>query len=391
MADVVEGGKAHGELTESIQMFAKRVLDEKTTDNRSLSGFEAEFNKLLTPWQSEFKLKFPPPSAPEIVKNMLGWDLFDKFHGKPQAIEYSGSGFQRHFIYSLIQLGSRYIRKKVVKKAKDFSPSMVLLLFEEPEAFLHPPQQDVLARSLMALATADNWQVLCATHSPRFVSKNTEHIPEIIRMHRTASQIEKFQISVAGWRAIVEANQAIMAIAEKHPKFGENLHEDDAKPEMEIVKHFLWLNPDRCSLFFANFVLLVEGPTEAALINKLQGEGKIVEGDVGLYVLDCLGKYNIHRFMNLLSNLGITHSVLHDDDKNKDEHADINKLIADSNHPTFTKKIVQIQGNLETLLAVPRVKSPHRKPQHILYLYESGQIDAAKVQLFCELVHACLS
>jgi predicted ATP-dependent endonuclease of OLD family len=391
MADVVEGGKAHGDLSASIQTFATRVLEEKTTDERSLSGFEAELNKLLAPWQSEFKLKFPPPSASEIVKNMLGWDLFDKFHGKPQTIEYSGSGFQRHFIYSLIQLGSRYIRKKVAKKNKDFSPSMVLLLFEEPEAFLHPPQQDVLARNLMALATADNWQVLCATHSPNFVSKNTENIPAIIRLHRTASQIEKFQISVASWRAIVEANQAVVAIAEKHPKFAEKLHEDDSKPEMEVVKHFLWLNPDRCSLFFANYVLLVEGPSETALINKLLGEGKILAGDVGLYVLDCMGKYNIHRFMNLLSNLGIRHSVLHDDDNNKDEHADINSLIQNSKRPPFTQKIVRIQGNLETLLAVPPVKSPHRKPQHILYWYASGRIDGTNVQLFCDRVHDCLS
>ena len=43
---------------------------------------------------------------------------------------------------------------------------------------------------------------------------------------------------------------------------------------MEAVKHFLWLNPDRSSIFFANHVLLVEGPTEVALINKLSEMGK---------------------------------------------------------------------------------------------------------------------
>ena len=83
------------------------------------------------------------------------------------------------------------------------------------------------------------------------------------------------------------------------------LHQDDAKPEMEAVKHFLSLNPDRSSLFFANHVLLVEGPTEVALVNRLVGDGKIKNADCGLYVLDCLGKYNIHRFMNLLGHLGV--------------------------------------------------------------------------------------
>ena len=91
---------------------------------------------------------------------MLGWDLFDQFHGKAQGIDYYGSGFQRHFIYSLIQLGSRYVGKKATKKGKDFTPSLNLVLFEEPEAFLHPPQQETLARNLKAVASSGHWQVI---------------------------------------------------------------------------------------------------------------------------------------------------------------------------------------------------------------------------------------
>lgn len=118
MTDVVEGGQAYGEFSASVRKFSDSIRDEKTGDDRSLSGFENELNTLLKPWDSEFKLKFPTPSAAEIIKSMLGWDLFDQFHGKAQGIDYYGSGFQRHFIYSLIQLGSRYVGKKATKKPR---------------------------------------------------------------------------------------------------------------------------------------------------------------------------------------------------------------------------------------------------------------------------------
>lgn len=390
MTDVVEAGKAYGDFSASVQKFSESIRDEKTGDNRSLSGFEAELNALLAPWDSEFKLKFPPPSAAEIIKSMLGWDLFDQFHGKAQGIDYYGSGFQRHFIYSLIQLGSRYVGKKATKKTKDFTPSLNLVLFEEPEAFLHPPQQEILARNLMAVASSGHWQVVCATHSSHFVSKNAADIPAVARLRRSAGTCEAFQIDEAAWAEIVDANQAITAIAKKYPKMAKRLHEDDAKPEMEAVKHFLWLNPDRSSVFFANHVLLVEGATEVALVNRLVGDGKIVNADCGLYVLDCIGKYNIHRFMNLLSCLGVSHAVIHDDDNDKDEHAEINELIEASKNATLTLCVKRIAGDLETMLGVPPAGSDHRKPQHILYQYDCGKIDAAKVKDFCSLVEACL-
>ncbi len=390
MSDVVEAGKSYADFSASVQKFSDTIRNEKTADDRSLSGFESELNALLKPWESEFKLKFPPPSAAEIIKSMLGWDLFDQFHGKAQAIDYYGSGFQRHFIYSLIQLGARYVGKKATKKAKDFTPSLTLVLFEEPEAFLHPPQQEVLARNLMAVAGAEHWQVVCATHSAHFVSKNAADIPSIVRLRRSSGQVAAFQVGDSAWQAIVDANQAIIAISKKYPKMAEHLHADDAKPEMEAVKHFLWLNADRSSVFFANHVLLVEGPTEIALINRLVGEGKIRGADCGLYVMDCLGKYNIHRFMNLLSHLGVPHAVIHDDDNSKHEHADINQLIEDSKAPGLTLSIKTIPGELETMLGIPPAGAPHRKPQHVLYLYETGQIDAAKIQAFCTLVESCL-
>lgn len=388
MSDVVERSEAYKSLTDSVTTFADSVRAIETEDKRSLSSFEEEFNSLLSPWHTRFNLKFTTPSTAEIIKSMLGWDIQDNYHAKPQDIEYFGSGFQRHFIYSLIQLGARFVPPKLSKKAKDFTPSLNLVLFEEPEAFLHPPQQDDLARNLIKISEAEDWQILCSTHSAHFVSRNASRIPSIIRVQRNDGIVKAFQVDSVQWNDLVDANRIIQQVAAKYPKVQKTLQADDLKPEMEAVKYFLWLNPDRAGMFFAEKVLLVEGPSETALINRLLDDGKL-SLPLGAYILDCIGKYNIHRFMNLLSALGVLHAVLHDDDDNMDEHQELNQLISDSKHADFTKSIITLPKDLETVLGVASPGSNHRKPQHLLYCYSSGQIDDCRLTDFCSKVQDC--
>jgi len=389
MADVVEDSDPYKKLSQSVNNFSKDVRTIETGDKRSLAGFEADLNKMIESWQTKFKLKFTSPSTAEIIKSMLGWEIQDASHEKAQNIEYFGSGFQRHFIYSLIQLGAKYIPSKSTKKAKDFTPSLNLILFEEPEAFLHPPQQEELSRDLIAISEMPGWQVLAATHSVHFVSRNAIRIPSIIRLDRTKGIVKSFQLKPDDWNKIVDANQAIALITDKYPSVKRSMQADDLKPEMDAVKYFLWLNPDRASMFFANVVLLVEGPSETALINKLQDDGKL-RLPHGIYVLDCIGKFNIHRFMNLLSALGVKHSVIHDDDGNKDFHRELNQLIADSEKKDITIQIKHIPDNLETCLGISDPKQPsHRKPQHVLFCYTTNIIKPGEVGKFCELVEAC--
>jgi len=387
---VVESSPSYDKFSKDFDTFAKGIKTEATGDGRSLAGLETELSDLLSSWGTEFHLDLRSPSTAEIIKSLLSYQCVDRAHGKPLAADQFGSGFQRHFIYSLIQVGAKYVSKKQSKKTKDFTPSMTLILFEEPEAFLHPPQQEVLAQSLVTLSSNPHQQVLCSTHSSHFVSRNAARIPSIARFRRDGAQMKVNQIDPTTWNEIVDANQVINNIAAKWSKLKKRLEADDLKPEMEAVKYFLWLNPDRCGLFFANHVLIVEGPSEQALINKLIGECVIARPVDGLYVLDALGKYNIHRFMNLLSHLGIAHSVLHDDDNNKDEHAELNQLINASRHGTLTTAINKVPGDIEALLGVPAPKSDHRKPQHLLFLHETEKIDAAKLSEFCKLVTACL-
>lgn len=386
---VVGTSQSYTKFSQDFDGFAKRIKMETTAGGRSLAGLEAELSGLLDSWDTGFHLDIKSPSMAEIIKTLLSYQCVDNFHGKAMAADQFGSGFQRYFIYSLIQIGAKYVGKKPSKKTKDFAPVMTLILFEEPEAFLHPPQQEILAQSLTTLSDHPAQQVICSTHSSHFVSHNASRIPAIACLRRDKGRVSLCQIDIKAWEKIVDANQVMNKIAAKWPNLKKKLEADDEKPEMEAVKYFLWLNPDRCGMFFANHVLIVEGPSEQAFINKLLGDGKIKRPADGLYVLDSIGKFNMHRFMNLLAHLGIPHSVIHDDDKNRDLHADINQLIQDSKHEALTVQIKSINGNLEAMLGIPTPKSGHRKPQHLLFLYETGKIDADKIDAFCELVKSC--
>lgn len=391
LEDVVEDSESFVKLTDEFNSFATKIKTEKTKDDRSLSAFEADFSDLLKTWGVSFGIQMKPPSIADIVKQLLDYECRDACHTRALRPEQFGSGFQRHFIYSLIRISPKYISKKKGKKTKDFAPDLTLILFEEPEAFLHPPQQDILAASLRELSQVDARQVVCSTHSSHFVSRNMMSLPSIVRMKRTDGRVQAFQVRKVDWDAIVDSNQQLNAVAQRHKKLKKKLEADDMKPEMEAVKYCLWMNPDRASAFFANNVLLVEGPTEQSLISRLVAEGKIPMPSGGLYVLDCMGKFNIHRFMNVLSRLGTPHAVIHDDDNEKTYHPEIHQLIQDTRHTQFTRHIEQIKQDFETLLGVPTPKDDHRKPQHVMYLYETSQIAESRISTLCNLVTRCIT
>lgn len=389
MTSVARGGAAYSALSTSVETFSEAVRAEETSDGRSLEGLQTAIDEMLVPWGSKFRLDFETPQVNDLIRHMVRWHFIDDVLDRTQDIEQYGSGFQRYFIYVLVRIASMYVNKPLRTKAAGFTPDLTLLLFEEPEAFLHPPLQDLLAQSLDDLTSDGRWQAICSTHSSHFVSKSTKHIPSIARLSRRNGEVTARQIDQSDWEGLVADNQAVNPLVT-------TTHPDDFEPEMESVKYFLWLNPDRASVFFATHVLLVEGATEVALINRLIVDRQI-RGDVaGAYVLDCMGKFNIHRFMNLLGHLGIPHSVIHDSDvarTKQDVHTAINNLIKASAND-FTVAIKAIDGNLEQLLGLTGADAPkneHRKPQHAVYRYQTGSIAPDRIRRFCELVEDCLA
>lgn len=379
---LVKSSPSFQTLTSTFDSFTKNFKLEKTEEDRSLTGLEQDINSEIEAWEAEFELNINAVNEADIVKNLVSFKILDKaLEARLDASQF-GQGFQRHLIYSLILIATKYQTQEAPKNKKEFSPSLSLLMFEEPEAFLHPMQQSMLCRNLQTISTFEGNQVFVSSHSPHFVSHNADDIPSIIRLSRDEGKTCVGQISADALQQIFSDNQKINDLL-KGTRF--KAEEDDLKDEMEGVKFFLWLNPERCGMFFSRQVLLVEGSTERVLINYLLDTDQIKLPKGGLFVFDCLGKFNIHRFMNLLAPLNVIHSVLLDGDDGRGYHGKLSKLIHD-NRNSATYKIAVLPKELEDFLGCEKAKRPDRKPQHIMLKLKEGNIKSENIILFVELV-----
>lgn len=393
MSGVIQGSNAYAQFEKSVSEFSAEIKNAETDDSKSLIGFESELNSMLQEWGTEFSMSFKAPSAAELIKNMVQWELVDDVLEKAQAADKFGSGFQRHFIYSIIRIANDYMPVTAGTKSKDFVPSMNLLLFEEPEAFLHPPQQMHLCRDLIQLSKSDNWQVLATTHSSHFVSKSTDMLPSLIHLTKSDGVTTIHQILQEDWDDIVTNNGMIDDLAKKYPDLANTLKTGANKSDFEALRYFLCLNAERANAFFSSHTLLVEGGSEVGIINRLI-DHDIISNGAGVCVFDCFGKYNIHRFMNLFGKLGIRHSVIIDDDSDKTGNKlkmqhDINQMIEELRND-FTDHIEYIPGNLELLLDTRLKARSDQKPQAILLKYDSGAIGADRIQALAEIVKRCI-
>lgn len=243
---------AYSKLKTAFDEFETVIKTETTEDGQSLQRLETDITDEINGWGTSFKFSVNPISPDELVKSLIGHGMQDHALDKLQDTKSYGQGFQRHLIFTLIRLSARYKNPPVA--TKEFSPRMMWILFEEPEAFLHPGQIDVLDESLDKIVIDEGNQILITTHSPRFVSRNIADLPSLIRLCKTTAETSAKQISREILDSILNTNQHDL---NTWKAAGIPLHPDDLQMEMESVKYALWLNPHRCSAFFANKILLV--------------------------------------------------------------------------------------------------------------------------------------
>ena len=380
---LVKSSVAFKNLTGQFETFTAEFKTEETDDNKSLSGLETEINAYIQDWEVEFELDISPVNEVDIIKNLVSYKIIDSVLDERFEAGQFGQGFQRHLIFTLIQMSAKYQTTAHPSDKKEFSPNMTLLLFEEPEAFLHPTQQSILCRSLKGIATQEGNQVLLSSHSPHFVSHNSDDIPSIIRLCNHKGKTVIGQIKYEDLNRIFTSNLEINDIV-RGTRF--EADSDDLKEDMEALKYFMWLDTERCGMFFAKQILMVEGPTERVLLNHLFHKGVIEMPRGGVFVLDCFGKFNIHRFMNILGPLNVNHSILLDGDNGKPPHDKILELIEDSRN-SLTRNIEVFPDNVEMFLGIEKCNKPHRKPQHMMLKLEEGTINSERIDALIEIVN----
>lgn len=378
---VVADSPAYKHLTEAFGTFEGSIKTQASADGRSLESLEEEITDEISSWEASFSLAVQSIQPEEILKTLIKPQLIDETHGGEIDQSGFGAGFQRHLIYTLIKLAAKHANppKASSSEKKEFTPRLTWILFEEPEAFLHPSQEEVLHDSLLKLVQDGTTQVLLTTHSSRFVSRSMDDLTRLIRLRRDAGVTTSYQLSQSQLDQLF--SDALVADDSIVPH-GTSAVDVNKAAMMASLKTELWMQSTRTTAFFSQRVILVEGPSETALYRYLTTRGHMEPPVRGLAVIDCMGKFNIHRFVAILSAFGIDHSVLYDGDNGSAHDAEVTQAISGAK-TTFTKRITRFAQDLETELGIVPLpkKQPEssRKPQYVLYNLESGLVEQAKI------------
>lgn len=386
---IVRKSQAYQELSAAFD----RLNEEARGDNGFLAEISSPINRAIADWRVKLDLFVDPVGPDDISKSLVKPSFVDLVLDQHFEIERYGHGFQRTFIYELIKLAANF-RDTAIPTKKEFDPEFTLILFEEPEAFLHPGQQENMAYHLRRLGAEEGQQVIITTHSPIFVGKVADEIGQIVRVERSSGiskvhqpDSERIREIFGEGLGLVNGLRRFVAdpnISEDQKKYAKDMIAS-APPTEEIAlqeerfRYQLWLDSDRASMFFADRVLLVEGSTEKALFNYLLARDWHDLSRFRIVVVDACGKYNFHRFLALFEAFGIPHGIMIDDDRNEKHHAAVNELIRNSVNEFTLSSPIEFPGCLEAYLGLSISSRDDKKPVEMLKVVTAGLIAAERL------------
>lgn len=272
---------------------------------KTLQNFVPDAELQLS-WQKLSSVDIPMPQADiKLVEDGFG-----------AAVSRTGHGLQRAFVITSLQhlvlAQSLQTRESgdIDTEIAGKLPSFVVAI-EEPELYQHPSRQRHFADILYKLATgkipgvAEKTQILYATHSPLFVGidrinqlrllrkvPNEDDLPKVTSVTRTTLD----DVAKCVW----EANDCK----------GERYTDESLQARLKTIMT-PWMNEG----FFAEVVVLVEGPDDhAAILGVAQSKGHNFES-MGICVIPCHGKANIDRPAVIFGKLDIPVYALWDGDK----------------------------------------------------------------------------
>ncbi|MEW8626588.1 MAG: AAA family ATPase [Candidatus Thiodiazotropha sp.] len=205
----------------------------------------------------------------------------------------AGHGLQRSFLVSMLQ---------VLADLEESDRPTLLLGFEEPELYQHPPQAKHLATLLESLSLSDT-QVIATTHSPYFVSsKGYENVRLVTADPDTCvSSIHQFtfsQLSTDLAGALGDAPQ---------------------QPSELMASVQQIMQPSQTELFFCKVPVLVEGPEDIAFLSVYMQKNALWSEfrKLGCHFIPCIGKTNMSRPLAIAKGLGMHPFVVFDGDCDK--------------------------------------------------------------------------
>lgn len=286
-------------LKEELRSKYEAILREQDS---VLDDVSTSLQTLLQEWahpDAKVKLSwnFDPGKSLKIEAPLAKAEVGEKrFLGDVRRM---GHGLQRAFIVSVLQLLARSKQEEV--------PTL-LLGFEEPEVYQHPPQARHLAKLLEDM---ENTQVVITTHSPYFISgKGVENI-------RLVRWDDSKDCSTVSHLTLKKLSSCI----------GNALGESPAEPSSCMATIQQIMQPSLNELYFSGLAILVEGVEDVAFIStQIELMGKMMDFKRrGAHFIVCGGKNSMSRPLAIAKELLIPYFVVFDGDSDKNRDEDTKK------------------------------------------------------------------
>lgn len=206
----------------------------------------------------------------------------EDFHDKIFDAEEVGSGMQNLILLSIFQ------------SYAELSQGKAIFAIEEPELFLYPQAQRELYDNFQTLSNTT--QIFYTTHNPNFLNP------------RRAYEIELVNKSKEHGTVLLKKNKTF--VNEEYFK----------SKEFKIYAHF---NAYRNEMFFAKYVILVEGDSDKILWTTIiEEKWKIPLNKNGISIIECGGKGGVMYFIGVMRLMGIVdYFAIWDKDSGSDPDA----------------------------------------------------------------------
>ena len=216
--EVVKTGAISDPMRDAVSKLLNIVIGDMP---KIEGGFEDLFKKIETSFDSfevpNTNLKLSPKPytksnfekilKDEIAKKILDYKILDNHYDSetPLSFDSVGQGIQRLIIATIIQeIGKTRV-----------SGDELIILFEEPEIYLHPKLKEKLFESLLTLSGQPNVNIIITTHDPYFIQLSRDKdIYHVLRDTDGATEVKtiKNKTLPEEWRSFAEINYKVFNV-----------------------------------------------------------------------------------------------------------------------------------------------------------------------------------
>ncbi len=253
------------DIKENFKEIQKQVKDERQTN---LEMLRKKFNDELELFNTSVDINLQDVEISEAFPLHIDI-LFND--GVPTPLNNKGTGLQRYALFKFLKI------KTELNLGQEIS---YILLFEEPEAHLHPQFQREIAKILKDLSENPNYQTFITSHSPQFIDLLNLDYVFIFNKEKECTKTNKCELNLS------------------------NLKEE--------IKTLFLFDPNVKEIFFSERIVLIEGPSEEIISNILIQKGKLDVSNVS--IIKAESKDNVPLFIKVFNSLKIPYTVLIDED-----------------------------------------------------------------------------